>query len=77
MIVFNVFFLDEFINDLDIEMFKILEEYLDEFKGVVVIVLYDRYFLDRICNKIFVYEGNGKIYIYIGNYSDYFIYREI
>lgn len=73
----NVLLLDEPTNDLDIETLKILEEYLDEFKGVVVTVSHDRYFLDRICNKIFAYEGNGKIHIYTGNYSDYLIYREI
>ncbi len=56
----NVLLLDEPTNDLDIETLKILEEYLDEFKGVVVTVSHDRYFLDRICNKIFAYEGNGK-----------------
>lgn len=73
----NVLLLDEPTNDLDIETLKILEEYLDEFKGVVITVSHDRYFLDRICNKIFAYEGNGKIHIYTGNYSDYLIYREI
>ncbi len=73
----NVLLLDEPTNDLDIETLKILEEYLDEFKGVVVTVSHDRYFLDRICNKIFAYEGNRKIHIYTGNYSDYLIYREI
>ena len=49
---------------------------MDEFKGVVITVSHDRYFLDRICNKIFAYEGRGKIHIYTGNYSDYLIYRE-
>lgn len=73
----NVLLLDEPTNDLDIETLKILEEYLDEFRGVVVTVSHDRYFLDRICNKIFAYEGNGKIHVYTGNYSDYLIYREI
>lgn len=73
----NVLLLDEPTNDLDIETLKILEEYLDEFRGVVITVSHDRYFLDRICNKIFAYEGNGKIHVYTGNYSDYLIYREI
>lgn len=73
----NVLLLDEPTNDLDIETLNILEDYLDEFRGVVVTVSHDRYFLDRICNKIFAYEGNGQIHIYTGNYSDYQIYREI
>ena len=73
----NVLLLDEPTNDLDIETLKILEEYLDEFKGVVVTVSHDRYFLDRICNKIFSFEGRGLINIYNGNYSDYLINKEI
>lgn len=73
----NVLLLDEPTNDLDIETLNRLEDYLDEFKGVVITVSHDRYFLDRICNKVFAYEGNGKIHIYTGNYSDYLIYREI
>ena len=72
----NVLLLDEPTNDLDIETLNRLEDYLDEFKGVVITVSHDRYFLDRICNKIFAYEGNGKIHIYTGNYSDYVVYRE-
>lgn len=73
----NVLLLDEPTNDLDIETLKRLEDYLDEFDGVVVTVSHDRYFLDRICNKIFAYEGNGRIFIFTGNYSDYSIFREI
>lgn len=73
----NVLLLDEPTNDLDIETLNRLEDYLDEFRGVVITVSHDRYFLDRICNKIFAYEGIGNINIYTGNYSDYQIYREI
>jgi len=73
----NVLLLDEPTNDLDIDTLNILEEYIDDFKGVVISVSHDRYFLDRICNKIFAYEGNGNIHIYTGNYSDYLIYKEI
>ena len=72
----NVLILDEPTNDLDIETLKILEDFLDEFIGVVIIVSHDRYFLDRLCNKIFTYEGNGIIKQYVGNYSDYLIYKE-
>lgn len=72
----NVLILDEPTNDLDIETLKILEDFLDEFLGVVIVVSHDRYFLDRICNKIFSYEGDGKIKTYVGNYSDYLIQKE-
>lgn len=72
----NVLILDEPTNDLDIETLKILEDFLDEFMGVVIIVSHDRYFLDRLCNKIFSYEGNGLIKEYTGNYSDYLINKE-
>lgn len=73
----NFFLLDEPTNDLDIETLKILEDFLDEFIGVVVIVSHDRYFLDRLCNKIFSLDGEGNITITNGNYSDYLIYREL
>ncbi|WP_373600937.1 ABC-F family ATP-binding cassette domain-containing protein [Paraclostridium bifermentans] len=72
----NVLLLDEPTNDLDISTLNILEDYLDEFPGVVICVSHDRYFLDRICNKIFAYECNGNINIYTGNYSDYLIFKE-
>ena len=77
MLAPNVLLLDEPTNDLDIATLNILEDYLDEFNGIVITVSHDRYFLDRICNKIFAYEGVGKIHIFTGNYSDYSIYREI
>ncbi|MDK2585089.1 ABC-F family ATP-binding cassette domain-containing protein [Romboutsia sedimentorum] len=73
----NVLLLDEPTNDLDIDTLNILEDYLDEFRGVVITVSHDRYFLDRICNKIFAYEGMGTIHVYTGNYSDYLIYKEV
>lgn len=72
----NVLLLDEPTNDLDIETLNRLEDYLDDFGGVVITVSHDRYFLDRICNKIFSYEGNGKIDIYTGNYGDYLLSKE-
>ena len=77
MLAPNILLLDEPTNDLDIATLNILEDYLDEFNGIVITVSHDRYFLDRICNKIFAYEGVGKIHIFTGNYSDYSIYREI
>lgn len=73
----NFLILDEPTNDLDIETLKILEDFLDKFLGVVIVVSHDRYFLDRICNKIFSYEGNGLIKEYNGNYSDFLIAKEI
>lgn len=73
----NVLILDEPTNDLDIETLKILEDFLDEFIGIVIVVSHDRYFLDRICHKIFAYEGNGLIKEYTGNYSDYLIKKEV
>ncbi|MDE5978034.1 MAG: ABC-F family ATP-binding cassette domain-containing protein [Turicibacter sp.] len=73
----NVLLLDEPTNDLDIDTLRRLEDYLDEFNGIVITVSHDRYFLDRICNKIFAYEGKGHINIYTGNYSDYLAFREV
>ena len=67
----NVLLLDEPTNDLDIETLTILEDYLDEFTGAVIVVSHDRYFLDRIANKIFAFEGSGIITKYTGNYTDY------
>ena len=72
----NVLLLDEPTNHLDIDTLSRLEDYLDEFNGVLICVSHDRYFLDRVCNKIFAYEGRGKINIYTGNYSDYLNFRE-
>jgi ABC transport system ATP-binding/permease protein len=67
----NVLFLDEPTNDLDIETLTILEDYLENFQGAVITVSHDRYFLDRMAEKIFAFEGNGKIVQYTGNYSDF------
>ena len=67
----NFLILDEPTNDLDIVTLGILEEYLTEFKGCVIIISHDRYFLDNIVDHIFVMEGNGVIKDFPGNYSDY------
>lgn len=67
----NVLLLDEPTNDLDIYTLTILEEYIEAFEGVVICVSHDRYFLDKICDKIFAFEGNGKVIQYTGNYFDY------
>lgn len=66
----NVFFLDEPTNDLDIETLSILEDYINHFEGPVITVSHDRYFLDKICNKIFLVE-DGRIEYFMGNYEDY------
>lgn len=67
----NVILLDEPTNDLDIPTLGVLEDYLETFPGAVVTVSHDRYFLDRVAEKIFSLEGLGEINITFGNYSDY------
>ncbi len=69
----NVLLLDEPTNDLDIETLTILEDYLDDFPGVVVVVSHDRYFLDRVVNEILDFTAGGRIVHYLGNYSDYLV----
>lgn len=71
----NVLILDEPTNDLDIDTLKVLEGYIDDFKGIVITVSHDRYFLDRVCNKIFSFEGQGQVVVYTGNYSEYQAYK--
>lgn len=73
----NVLFLDEPTNDLDIQTLTILEDYLDRFNGTIIAISHDRYFLDRVANRIFSFEGNGKILELVGNYSDYKEYKDI
>lgn len=67
----NVLLLDEPTNDLDIETLTILEDYLESFPGAVIAVSHDRYFLDKVAEKIFYFEGDGNIAQYTGNYSDF------
>jgi len=67
----NFLILDEPTNDLDIMTLNVLEEYLQSFKGCVIIVSHDRYFMDKIVDNLFVFEGNGNIKIFPGNFSDY------
>ncbi|MUG69632.1 ABC-F family ATP-binding cassette domain-containing protein [Paenibacillus validus] len=67
----NVLLLDEPTNDLDIQTLTILEEYLEDFPGVVITVSHDRYFLDRTADHLFVFEGDGKVRKFYGNYSEY------
>ena len=67
----NVLLLDEPTNDLDIPTLEVLEDFLDSFSGVIVTVCHDRYFLDRVVDKLFVFTGEGHIEIVHGSYSDY------
>lgn len=73
----NVLILDEPTNDLDIQTLTILEDYLDRFDGIIIIVSHDRYFLDRMVRRIFSFEQNGGIKQYEGGYSDYLIRKEL
>ena len=67
----NVLLLDEPTNDLDIQTLAILEDYIDEFNGPVITVSHDRYFIEKIADKIFAFEGEGNIEISFGDYTDY------
>lgn len=67
----NILFLDEPTNDLDIQTLTILENYLDTFSGAIITVSHDRYFLDKVVNRIFSFEKDGFIKQYEGGYSDY------
>ncbi|SEL02066.1 ATP-binding cassette, subfamily F, uup [Paenibacillus sp. cl141a] len=67
----NVLLLDEPTNDLDIQTLSVLEQYLDEFPGVCIVVSHDRFFLDRTVDKIMAFEGNGQIRVHVGSYSEY------
>ncbi|MPN17836.1 Energy-dependent translational throttle protein EttA [bioreactor metagenome] len=67
----NFLILDEPTNDLDIITLNILEEYLENFAGCVIVVSHDRFFLDKIAQHLFVFQGNGIIKDYVGTYSEY------
>lgn len=67
----NVLFLDEPTNDLDIGTLTVLEDYLDNFDGTVITVSHDRYFLDKVADQLYIFEGNAKIDRYSGKFTDY------
>ena len=67
----NFLILDEPTNDLDIVTLEVLEEYITKFNGCIIIISHDRFFMDRTVDHIFVFEGNGVIKDFPGNYSDY------
>ena len=67
----NILILDEPTNDLDIQTLAILEDYLEQFPGILIVVSHDRYFLDKTADRLFAFEGGGKLRQYEGGYSDY------
>ncbi len=67
----NVLILDEPTNDLDIMTLQVLEDYLDSFEGIVITVSHDRYFLDRVVERILAFEADGRITEYMGGYTEY------
>ena len=72
----NVLILDEPTNDLDVQTLSVLEEYLEEFNGCVIVVSHDRYFLDRTVDRIFAIEPGGALRQYPGNYSVYLEHKK-
>ena len=72
----NFLILDEPTNDLDIVTLQVLEDFLLDFPGNLLVVSHDRYFMDKIVDHLFVFEGEGKISGFPGNYSDYRIYED-
>jgi ATP-binding cassette subfamily F protein uup len=72
----NVLLLDEPTNDLDVQTLTILEDYLDSFPGVVITVSHDRYFLDRVVDHLFAFEGDGRVRQFMGDYTDYLELRQ-
>ena len=73
----NFLVLDEPTNDLDIVTLNILEEYLQQFKGCVIVVSHDRYFMDKVVDHLLAFQGNAKIKDFPGNYTDYREWKEI
>ena len=67
----NFLILDEPTNDFDIDTLNVLEDFLDKFTGCLLLVSHDRYFMDHLVNQLFVFEGDGQIRLFNGNYTDY------
>lgn len=72
----NVLILDEPTNDLDISTLRILEDYLDSFRGIIIAVSHDRYFLDRVAKRMLTFEENGFVRLFNGSYTDYFLEKK-
>jgi len=72
----NFLILDEPTNDFDIDTLNLLEDFLDHYKGCLLIVSHDRWFMNKLVDHIFVFEGDGKVKDYYGNYTDYRIARD-
>ena len=72
----NFLILDEPTNDLDIDTLNVLEDFLLNFSGVLMLVSHDRYLVDRLTDQLFIFEGNGRVCIYSGNYTDYRLGQE-
>ena len=72
----NFLVLDEPTNDLDIVTLNVLEEYLRNFKGCVIVISHDRYFMDKVADHLLVFKGNGELKDFPGNYTDYREWRE-
>jgi ATP-binding cassette subfamily F protein uup len=72
----NFLILDEPSNDLDIDTLNVLEEFLENFPGVLVLVSHDRYLIDKLTEQLFIFPGDGNIVIYNGNYADYKLEQE-
>ena len=67
----NFLILDEPTNDLDVMTLSVLEDFLEDFQGCLIIVTHDRYFMDKLVDHLFIFEGDGKVNDYLGRYSDY------
>ncbi len=72
----NFLILDEPSNDLDIDTLNVLEDFLDNYKGVLILVSHDRYLLDKLTDQLFIFEGKGIVQIYNGNYADFKVEQE-
>ena len=72
----NYLILDEPTNDLDIDTLNVLEDFLLNFPGILMLVSHDRYLIDRLTDQLFIFEGDGNIHIYSGNYTEYRLEQE-
>ena len=72
----NYLILDEPTNDLDIDTLNVLEDFLLNFPGILMLVSHDRYLIDRLTEQLFIFEGDGNVHIYSGNYTDYRLEQE-